>query len=384
MNITAIIVAAGNSSRMKSEKSKLLLDLNKKTVIRRTLETFENCSVITNIVVVIRESDRDLISEECKGITKIKKIVAGGKDRQDSVLNGVFAIEKSDFLAIHDGARPLVNISDIEKVCEMAKIHHASSLAVKVKDTIKETDSQNFVVNTPNRDNLWQVQTPQVFNYDMYLKAVEIAKSQKKIFTDDCQLFENAGYKVHLCEGDYHNIKITTPEDIGIAKSFETENFSMIRIGHGYDVHKLVPDRKLILGGVLIPHITGLLGHSDADVLLHAISDAILGACAMGDIGGMFPDTSEKFKDADSQELLSQVVERIKKAGYIIGNIDATIIAQAPKLSPHIQKMRENIAKVCETDINNINVKATTEEKLGFTGNKEGISAHSVVLLQRK
>lgn len=158
----------------------------------------------------------------------------------------------------------------------------------------------------------------------------------------------------------------------------------MFRIGHGYDVHRLVEGRKLILGGVEIEHTLGLLGHSDADVLLHAISDALLGAAAMGDIGGMFPDTDPAFKDADSLELLKQVIARLKADGYTVGNIDATVIAQKPKLKPFIEKMRENIAAACECDISQINVKATTEEKLGFTGNEEGISAHAVCIIEVK
>lgn len=158
----------------------------------------------------------------------------------------------------------------------------------------------------------------------------------------------------------------------------------MFRIGHGYDVHRLVEGRKLILGGVEIEHSLGLLGHSDADVLLHAISDALLGAAAMGDIGGMFPDTDPAFKDADSLELLKKVIERLKENGYEIGNIDATVIAQKPKLKPFIEKMRENIALACESDVSQINVKATTEEKLGFTGSEEGIAAHAVCIIEVK
>ena len=158
----------------------------------------------------------------------------------------------------------------------------------------------------------------------------------------------------------------------------------MFRIGHGYDVHKLVEGRKLILGGVDIPHVTGLLGHSDADVLVHAVMDAMLGALAMGDIGHLFPDNDDSFKDADSMKLMEEVCRRVRAAGWEIGNIDATIIAQAPKLAPHIMKMRENIAGVCGCDVSQISVKATTEEHLGFTGEKLGMSAHAVALMYKK
>lgn len=158
---------------------------------------------------------------------------------------------------------------------------------------------------------------------------------------------------------------------------------AVLRIGHGYDVHRLVEGRKLILGGVEIEHTLGLLGHSDADVLLHAVSDALLGAAAFGDIGGMFPDTDPAFKDADSLELLKAVVKRINEAGYTVGNIDATVIAQRPKLKPHIEKMRENIAIACGVELTQINVKATTEEKLGFSGREEGIAAHAVCIITK-
>ncbi len=217
MKINAVIVAAGSSSRMGQASSKLFIDLNGKSVIKRSLDVFENCDVIEKIILVCRECDIAKMEEESKNITKLKKIAFGGKDRQESVLNGVKYCDDCDFIAIHDGARPLVSINDIKKACKDAELYSATTLAVKVKDTIKLADSKGFVAKTPEREFLYAVQTPQVFLKDLYLKSVELATTQGKSFTDDCQLIENFGKKVYLTEGSYENIKITTPEDVAVA-----------------------------------------------------------------------------------------------------------------------------------------------------------------------
>ena len=218
------------------------------------------------------------------------------------------------------------------------------------------------------------------------------AQQEKLDFTDDCQLVEHIGQKVWLSEGDYQNIKITTPEDMVLAEAIARQQDTQqrgeksemeIRAGHGYDVHRLVEGRKLILGGVTIPWEKGLLGHSDADVLTHAVMDALLGAAALGDIGRHFPDTDPLYAGADSLELLRHVVKLLCQEGYAISNIDATVIAQRPKLKDFIPQMQQNIAAACGIAPAQVNVKATTEENLGFTGSGEGMSAHSVCILTR-
>ena len=381
--ISAVIVAAGASSRMKSDINKVFMNLNGTTVLRNTLEVFEATDIISEIILVVRNEDIAKAENEALGITKLKAIVKGGSDRQISVSNGVKEATK-EMIAIHDGARPLVTSEEIIKVCKDAEFYGAATLATKVKDTIKVADNDGFVVSTPDRSTLRAIATPQVFFREAYLKALNKAENENKFFTDDCQLIENDGGKVYLTEGEYTNIKITTPEDIKISNALkDKKEDNIMRIGHGYDVHKLVEGRKCIIGGVDIPFELGLLGHSDADVLLHAISDSLLGAAALGDIGKHFPDTDEKYKGADSLVLLKRVYELISEKGYKVVNIDATVIAQKPKLLPHINKMRENIANALETDIDNVNVKATTEEKLGFTGRLEGISAHCVSLISK-
>ena len=218
---------------------------------------------------------------------------------------------------------------------------------------------------------LFAVQTPQCFSRALYLQALARVQGDKaRLVTDDCSLFELAGFPVTLTQGDYANLKITTREDL---KGERT-----MRFGHGYDVHRLVEGRRLILGGVDIPYEKGLLGHSDADVLLHAVADALLGAAALGDIGRHFPDSDPRYKGADSLKLLQAVGDMLRKAGYTVGNIDATILCQAPKLAPYIPLMRQNIAACLGMDVGRVSVKATTEEHLGFTGAGQGIAAHAV------
>lgn len=382
--ITAIIVAAGSSTRMKSDKSKLLMEVAGKTVIRRSLEVFENNRYVDSIVLVTRSQDMDEMKIQSAGISKLINIVEGGADRQQSVLNGVRASGDCDLIAIHDGARPLVTQEEVERVCEDAAEYGAATLAAVPKDTVKVAGTDSFVKETPDRSSLRNIYTPQVFDKKAYIDCTE--KCCGTSFTDDCQLFESSGRKVYLSEGKYTNIKITTPEDIALAEAvlgYKRKDNMNIRIGHGYDVHKLAEGRKLIVGGVDIPYDRGLLGHSDADVLLHAISDALLGAAALGDIGCLFPDTDAAYEGADSLVLLKEVVRVLREHGYIVSNIDATLIAQKPKMKPHIPQMRANIADACGIDVDAVSVKATTEEKLGFTGREEGISAHAVCLISR-
>ena len=243
-----------------------------------------------------------------------------------------------------------------------------------MKDTIKVADKSGRVVETPDRAALYAVQTPQCFRRALYAQALAAVTGEKaSLVTDDCSLFELAGLPVTLTAGDYANYKITTKEDLQKEKT--------MRIGHGYDVHRLVEDRKLIMGGVEIPYEKGLLGHSDADVLLHAVMDAVLGAAALGDIGQHFPDNDPAYKGADSLALTREVAKIIAAHGYTVGNIDATILCQRPKLAPYIPAMRQNIADAFGLPVDAVSVKATTEEHLGFTGEGLGIAAHAVALL---
>ena len=378
-DVSVIIVAAGNSTRMNG-LDKQFIEIDSMPVIAKTIKAFNDCEEVFEIIISTKESSIDKLNELCNeyNFYKVKNIVCGGDTRAKSVQNAFICVDnKAELVAIHDGARPLVKSDDIKNVFSNAKKYGASALCVPVKDTIK-VSADGFIADTPDRSKLYAAQTPQVFKYEVYKKAIENIDPN---VTDDCMAVENIGHKVHITVGDYQNIKITTPEDVLIADAI-CKGEKKMRIGSGYDVHKLVPDRKLILGGVEIPFELGLLGHSDADVLLHAISDALLGACALGDIGKHFPDNDPQYKNADSLVLLQKVGKLVKSKNYEIVNLDATVIAQKPKIAPHITAMRENIANALEIDIDCVSVKATTEEGLGFTGKLEGISANCVCLIK--
>ncbi len=385
----AIVVAAGGSTRMGQPKQRIpLLGI---PVIFRTLLAFEAAQTIDAVVVVARREDMEFIKAGAANfhIRKLAQVVSGGDSRQKSVAAGLEALpEGTDFVAIHDGARPLIQPEDIDRVVEAAYQVRAAAAAVRAKDTIKQADNHGLVTGTPDRQFLWTVQTPQVFEISAYRMAMKQALMEGLDFTDDCQLMEHQGFRVQLVEGAYTNLKITTPEDIVFAEALLQKKSAQrrilgMRMGHGYDVHRLTQGRKLILGGVHIPYEKGLLGHSDADVLAHAVADALLGAAALGDIGGLFPDTDPRFKDADSLMLLEETMAKVREAGYTVVNIDATILAQAPKLKPYIPEMRRKLAAACHIDMGQVSVKATTEEGLGFTGSGDGIAAHAVCLIEK-
>ena len=365
--VFAIIVAAGKGTRIGFDK--MLYKLDGVTVVERSVKAFCNNAFIDGIVAVAGDNI-ELIKEITAKYPKVKAVVKGGKERAQSVANGLAQLTEGGLVAVHDGARPFVTDDIINSCIEAAAITGAAIPCVPVKDTVKMADG-NRVEKSLERSKLYITQTPQVFDIDSYKKL--LTENTDFTVTDDAQLFEKAGYTVTICPGSYENFKITTVDDI------KKEN--KMRIGHGYDVHKLVENRKLILGGVEIPYEKGSLGHSDADVLLHAISDSLLGAMALGDIGKHFPDTDERYKGADSTVLMAEVKKLISAEGAKIENVDATILCQRPKLRGYIDTMRSNIAKTLEIPVECVSVKATTEEGLGFTGSGEGIAVHCVCLL---
>lgn len=393
----AVIAAGGMAQRMQGV-NKQILKIDGVPVLVRSIRALAAIPDIREMVVVARPE----LFEQLEGWKQEYhlpnfRLTAGGDTRQQSVLNGVGCLsEQVEYVVIHDGARPFADRQLICRCLQSAVEHQAATAAVPVKDTIKQAADDGSIAATPDRSRLYLTQTPQIFHAQLYRRAAEQAQAEGLDFTDDCQLMEHLGHRVWLAQGDYRNIKITTPEDIVIAQAIaesmegeaprmeqEKQRMPLMRIGHGYDVHRLVEGRKLILGGVEIPWQKGLLGHSDADVLVHAVMDAILGAAALGDIGKHFPDTDPNYAGADSMLLLREVVRLVEEQGYQIGNLDCTVIAQQPKLKDLIPQMQERIAAVCKVQPNQVNVKATTEEKLGFTGTGEGMSAHCVCLLTR-
>ena len=382
----AVLLAAGNSTRMGGSRSKVLEELGGRPALCRSLEVLDRCPLIGEICLVCREQDRADMLPLTSGLATPVRVVPGGAQRQDSVEQGVEALTGPwEYVAIHDGARPLVTEEVLAAVCRDAMAHGAATAAVPSKDTCKLADEAGFVAATPARDRLWAVQTPQAFSLALYREALGKARAAGQSYTDDCQLIEAAGGKVKLTMGDYRNIKLTTPEDLLAARTYlgGEGGKKTVRIGYGYDVHRLVEGRKLILAGVEVPFEKGLLGHSDADVIAHAVADALLGAAALGDIGHLFPDTDPRYAGADSLKLLGEVCRLLREKGFSIGNIDATLLAQRPKIAPHIVQMRENLAAACGIAVDQVSVKATTEERLGFTGREEGMAASAVCLLER-
>jgi 2-C-methyl-D-erythritol 4-phosphate cytidylyltransferase/2-C-methyl-D-erythritol 2,4-cyclodiphosphate synthase len=387
---SVVIAAAGLSQRCKGE-DKLFYQINSKPVLAYTIEAFQNCKLVGEIIVVSREESFEPIGEICLkyGFDKVTRVIKGGQSRLESVINGVFAVsQKSRLIAVHDGARPCVDIDTISKTIEAALKHNAAAPAVQIVSTVKRV-SDDVISETIDRDALYEIQTPQVFRAELIKAALTKAAKKSATVTDDCMAVEILGAKVHIVEGSRYNLKITDAGDLRMAESIllgNTTSFKEreMRIGYGYDVHKLAKGRRCILCGVEIPNDFGPDGNSDADVPVHALIDAILGAAALGDIGKHFPESAPRWKDADSMELLKKAYALVRESGYTLGNADITIVLESPKLSDYIIQMREVLAKALETDAGNISVKATTEEQLGFTGNGSGIAASAVALLMKQ
>ena len=384
MQVSAVLVAAGSSTRMGFDK--LSFDLGGETVLRRSIRAFEQCPLVDEIVLVAGKN-RAYVEAQAKDCSKPVQVVQGGATRAESAKNGVLAA-RGAFVAVHDAARPFVSEAVIADAIAAAKRCGAAAPAVPVKDTVKRAvrgDGKTVpadcrVEDTPDRSTLYAVQTPQCFDRAAYLSALDaLDEAKARLVTDDCSLFELTGHPVQLTQGDYANLKITTREDLPRPEKEE----NTMRIGHGYDVHRLVEGRKLILGGVEIPYEKGLLGHSDADVLAHAVMDAVLGAAALGDIGKHFPDTAAEYAGADSLVLARRVNEILHENGWKIENIDSTLLCQKPKLAPYIPAMREKLAEAFGLPVDAVSVKATTEEHLGFTGEGLGIAAHAVALIEK-
>ena len=350
-----------------------------------TVRAFHRNSHIGSIIVVVpadwQDKTRYLLDDFGLSDDRVT-IVAGGERRQDSVLAGLSLLtEAVDIVLVHDGARPLISEDLINRCYQGALCHGAVIAAIPVKDTLKRCAADRTVATTVDRENLWQAQTPQAARLHLLQRAY--ALNGDRNVTDEASLLELAGIPVTVVEGAETNIKITRPDDLAVAeKIMQTTPQKQTRIGHGFDAHRLVPDRKLILGGVRIPHPKGLAGHSDADVLTHALCDAILGALGRGDIGRHFPDSDPRYHGISSLTLLEQVSQLMVEAGFSLANADITLICQEPKVAPFVQEMCVLLARACCAEPGRINVKATTTEEMGYTGRREGISCHAVVLLE--
>lgn len=383
--ISAIIAAAGAGRRMGSGRNKVFLPLAGQPILAVSCQALAACEPIGELVIAAAPGEvaevHSLLTQYPPG--KPWQVVAGGEERQYSIAKALAAVcAEAEYILVHDAARPLVQGDDICRVLEAAVQYEAAGLAVPMKDTVKQIDEEQFAVDTPPRQSLWAIQTPQAFAASLLRRAYNQADEEGFLGTDDASLVERLGVKVKLVQGSYSNIKITTPEDSMVAEVLYRKRQEEMRIGIGYDVHRFSAGRKLILGGVEIPYELGLEGHSDADVLLHAIKDALLGAAALGDIGRHFPDTDEQYRGASSLLLLQRVKEILGVKGYSVHNLDATIIAEKPRLASYIPQMNRTIADTLGIDTGQVNIKATTTEGLGFTGRCEGIAAQAVAAIK--
>lgn len=382
----AIIPAAGQGRRMGGEVPKQYLPLEGRPLLWHTLSALERSPLIRALILAVRPEDRQLAEQLAAGFAKVRCLVPGGEERGDSVRAGLGATNADDgIVLVHDAVRPFVSLSLIERVVAAAREWGAAIPALLVRETIKVVgDGQ--VVETPPRSRLRAAQTPQGFRRSLLLEAFGRQEGGTPA-TDEAMLVERLGHPVRVVEGEVENLKITTPEDLAWAAWWLQHSaggqmqMSSVRVGQGYDVHRLEVGRALVLGGVTIPFERGLAGHSDADVLIHAIMDALLGAAGLGDIGRLFPDTDPRYRGISSLLLLQEVGARLQQEGAHILNIDATLLAQRPRVAPHVPEMIARMAGALQLEPGRLSVKATTTECLGFVGREEGIAAQAVALI---
>lgn len=388
-SLAIIIVAAGRGQRAGEGLPKQYRQLAGRMVLTRTIETLHAAAPKATLLTVIHPDDRNLYEEAVEAASAeaqaaLLSYVHGGATRQHSCRAGVEALQAlaPDVVLIHDAARPFASVALIQRAVEAAVNHGAAVPGVAVTDTIKQVDADGRIISTPQRDALRAVQTPQSFQYELILRAHRTAASATSEMTDDAAVAEYAGHAVHVFEGDAQNIKLTTPQDFEKAEARLMAQLTDIRTGQGFDVHAFTDGDHVILGGVKIPHSKKLLGHSDADVLMHAVTDAIYGALADGDIGSHFPPSDPQWKGAASDIFLRHAADCVRKRGGAISHIDGTVICEAPKVGPHRDAIRAELAKIIGIDVSRVAVKATTSEELGFTGRHEGIAAMALATIR--
>ena len=375
--------------RFGADRPKQFLDLGGRSILELSVAALAASDRIKDIVVALPEEHVDAGLKALRAaMGRPITVVAGGARRQDSVANAFAKTPKeSDIILIHDAARPFVTRDVIDRAIDGAQRHGAVVSAMGVSDTVKQTgavadDGARLIRSTIPRDTVFLAQTPQAFRRDVLARA--LAEGKGVDATDEAMLVERLGVPVHVVEGDARNVKITTPEDLAAAqKRLDGDGSShrLMRIGNGYDLHRLAAGRPLILAGVTIPFELGLEGHSDADIVCHAVTDAILGAAGAGDIGRMFPDTDPKWQGANSIELLKGAVAKIRDAGYAVSNVDVTVIAQQPKLLPYLDAMRGNLAAALGVEPSAVSVKGKTNESVDSMGRGESMACHAVALI---
>ena len=388
MHVTAIIAAGGAGLRLGAGVPKQLLEVGEMSILQRSVSAFGGHPEVDDVIVSLpRELAAAPPIEPDDGWGF--KVVVGGARRQDSVANAFKVIDpRSEVVLIHDAARPLVSGDLISRTIRAAAEHGAAIAGQPVSDTVKRVrrgEGTVEIVETIPRDSIFLAQTPQGFRVEVLREAISLGQSGVDA-TDEAALAERAGHRVHIVESSARNLKITTADDLAEARrrlSDEPIRIMAERVGTGYDLHRLVEGRPLVLGGVAIPALRGALGHSDADVVCHAATDAILGATSLGDIGRHFPDTDQRWKDASSLDLLRQAVVMVHTAGFRVVNLDVVVILEKPKIAPHLDKIRAELARVLEILVERVSVKGKTNEGVDAVGRGEAIAAHAVALLAR-
>ena len=379
MSVGAIIVAAGRGDRMASAVPKQFLDLGGRSLLQRSVGVFDRHASIAQIVVVLPP---DLVASGVDLVGQVSRpcaFVAGGDRRQDSVANGVAALATGiDTVLVHDAARPFADEALIDRVLAGVRESGAAIPAIGVRDTVKRrAPGSSRIAETIPRADVWLAQTPQGFRRPLLESAMALGRGATEA-TDEAALVERLGETVVIVEGDERNVKITTQDDLAAARGTVV---TPLRVGTGYDLHRLVADRPLVLAGVEVPSPTGPIGHSDGDVLCHAIADAMFGACGNGDIGRHFPDSDPQWKGIPGPDLLHRAVAIVRSTGWVVSNVDATIGLERPKLAPHIPAMREALARVLGIAADAVGVKAKTNEGVDAVGRGEAIAAQAAVSL---
>ena len=375
--VAAVIVAAGRGQRVGGDVPKQYRSIAGEPVIRPALAAFLGHPRIDAVQPVIHAQDAEAFRVATAGLHGLSP-VSGGATRQVSVRAGLEALRATtpDFVLIHDAARPFLTGALITRAIDAAAEHRAAVPAVPVADTVKQVDEREAVTETLDRSRLRLVQTPQAFAFDLIVEAHQrAAAAGREDFTDDAALAEWAGHRVTVFPGETTNVKLTTNDDFIRAEALRMAALGDVRTGNGFDVHAFGKGDHVTLAGIRIPHSHGLSGHSDADVVLHALVDALLGALADGDIGSHFPPSDPQWRGASSDRFLAFACERVRARSGLIAHLDATVVCETPRVGPHRDAMRARIAAIAEIPVERVAVKATTSEKLGFTGRGEGIVA---------
>jgi 2-C-methyl-D-erythritol 4-phosphate cytidylyltransferase/2-C-methyl-D-erythritol 2,4-cyclodiphosphate synthase len=390
MNIAAVIVAAGRGIRAGGDRPKQFRLIDGRAVVSRVLDPFVGNPRIGCVAVVIHPDDRALFEKSVEGHLENPKLLVvanGGATRQISVQSGLEALagRAPELVLVHDAARPFISGDQIDLAIREGLRSGAAIPGIAVVDTIKLVDEQGLVVATPDRSRLRAVQTPQAFWFDSLLEAHRKAvREGREDFSDDGALVEWAGLAVHVFAGDPSNVKLTRMEDFEHAERRQdiARADLVVRLGTGFDVHAFAPGDHVWLGGIKISHDQGVAAHSDGDVVLHALTDALLGALAEGDIGAHFPPSDPQWRGASSDRFLAFAATRVRARGGLIDHLDATILCETPRLGPHREAMRARIAEIVGIGVDSVSVKATTTERLGFTGRREGLAAQAAATVR--